>query len=74
MHELGKALIGLGLLIALVGAALLLAGRMGLPLGRLPGDLAYKGKHVSVYFPLATCILISIVLSLIFYLLSRFHR
>jgi len=74
MHELGKALIGLGLLIALVGAAILLAGRMGLPLGRLPGDLAYKGKHVSVYFPLATCILISIVLSLIFYLLSRFHR
>lgn len=74
MHELGKALIGLGLLLALIGACLLLAGRMGLPLGRLPGDIAYKGKHVSIYFPLATCILISIVLSLILYLLSRFHR
>lgn len=74
MNELGKALLGLGLLIALIGAVLLFAGRIGLPLGRLPGDIAYKGKHVSVYFPLVTCILISIVLSLILYLLSRFHR
>jgi len=74
MNQLGKALLGLGLLIALIGAALLAAGRIGLPLGRLPGDIAYKGKHVSFYFPLATCILLSILLSLILYLLSRFHR
>jgi hypothetical protein len=74
MTELGKALLGLGLLIALIGAALLLAGRMGLPLGRLPGDFAYKGKHVSVFIPLGTSILISIVLSALLYLLSRFRR
>jgi len=74
MNQLGKALLGLGLLIALIGATLLAAGRIGLPLGRLPGDIAYKGKHVSFYFPLATCILLSILLSLILYLLSRFHR
>jgi hypothetical protein len=74
MSELGKALLGLGLLIALIGAILLFAGRTGLPLGRLPGDVAYKGKHVSVYFPLGTCILISVVVSVIFYLLSRSHR
>jgi hypothetical protein len=74
MSEIGKALIGLGLLIAVLGAVLLLAGRFDLPFGRLPGDIAYKGKNVSVYFPLGTCILISVVLSVILYLLSRFRH
>ena len=74
MSELGKALIGVGILIVLIGVALLIAGRVGLPLGRLPGDFAYKGKNVSFYFPLGTCILISVVLSVILYLLSRFRR
>jgi hypothetical protein len=74
MGDVGKALLGLGLLIALIGAVLPLAGRFGLPLGRMPGDFAYRGKHVSVYFPLGTSILISIVLSVILYLLSRFGR
>ena len=74
MSELGKALLGLGTLLVLIGAALLLAGRFGIPLGRLPGDIAYKGKNVSVFFPLGTSILISIVLSILFYLFSRLHR
>lgn len=74
MMELGKALLGIGLAIALAGAALWFAGRMGWPVGRLPGDIAYKGKHVTVFFPLGTCILISVLLSLLLYLLSRFHR
>ncbi len=74
MNELGKTLLGLGLLIALLGAVLLLAGRAGLPLGRLPGDIAYKGKNFSFYFPLGTCILLSILLSAILYLISRFRR
>lgn len=74
MTEWGKALLAIGLAIAVLGAALLVAGRMGLPLGRLPGDFAYRGKHVSVFFPLGTCLLISIVLSVLLYLLSRFHR
>jgi len=74
MVELGKALLGLGLLLALVGAILLVAAKIGLPLGRLPGDISYKGKSVSVYFPLGTSILISVVLTVIFYLASRFRR
>jgi Protein of unknown function (DUF2905) len=74
MFELGKALLALGLLIVLIGALLMLAARFGLPLGRLPGDFAYRGKHVSVFIPIGTCILISVVLSAIFYLISRFHR
>jgi len=74
MHELGKMLLGFGLLLAVIGAAILLASRFGLPLGRLPGDISYKGKNVSFYFPSGTSILISIVLSAILYLLSRFRR
>ena len=74
MNELGKTLLGLGLLIAIVGVLLLLAGLIGLPLGRLPGDIAYKGKHVFVFFPLGTCILISFVLFVLFWLFSLFHR
>lgn len=74
MAELGKALLGIGLVIAAVGALLLLAGRLGLPLGRLPGDMAWRGKHVSVFFPLGTSILISVLLSLLLYVLSRFRR
>ena len=74
MTELGKALLGLGALIALIGALLLLAGRFGLPLGRLPGDFAFRGRNASVFIPIGTSILISLVLSAIFYLISRFHR
>ncbi len=74
MVDLGKALVGVGLLLALAGALLVLAGRVGLPLGRLPGDLAFRGKHVSVFLPLGTSLLISVVLSVVFYLLARFHR
>jgi hypothetical protein len=74
MNELGKMLLGAGLAIALMGAMILLAARTGLPLGRLPGDFLYKGKNVSLYFPLGTCIVISIVLSAILYLGSRFRR
>jgi hypothetical protein len=74
MADFGKMLLGLGLLLAVIGAALLIAARFGLPLGRLPGDLSYRGKNVSVFFPLGSSILISVVLSILFYLISRFRR
>jgi hypothetical protein len=74
MNQLGKALLGLGAILVLIGALVLLVGRLGLPLGRLPGDFAYRGKRVSVFFPLGTSLLLSIVLSALFYLLSRFRR
>ena len=73
MNQLGKLILGLGLALVVIGGALMLAGRMGLPLGRLPGDIVYRGKHTTVYFPLATCIVISVVLTLIFYVISRFR-
>lgn len=74
MNDLGRLLIGLGLLLLIAGGLLLLLGRTGVPLGRLPGDISYRGKNVSVYFPLGTSILLSVLLSLVFYLLSRFRR
>lgn len=74
MSELGKGLVGIGILLVVIGALLLLAGRMGLPLGRLPGDVSYRGRNFSVYFPLGTCIVLSVLLSLAFYLISRFHK
>jgi hypothetical protein len=74
MSELGEALLGIGLLLVLIGAVLMLAGRIGIPLGRLPGDIAYRGRHASVFIPLGTCLLISILLSALLYLVSWFRR
>lgn len=74
MTDLGKLLLVVGGVIFLVGAALLLAGRFNLPLGRLPGDIVYRGKNSVFYFPIVTCIVISVVLSLIFWLLGRGNR
>jgi DUF2905 family protein len=74
MNDLGRLLIGVGLVLVVAGGLLLLLGRTGIPLGRLPGDISYRGKNLSVYFPLGTSILLSVVLSLVFYLISRFRR
>jgi Protein of unknown function (DUF2905) len=74
MNDLGRLLVGLGLVLLVAGGLLLLLGRTGLPLGRLPGDISYRGKNLNVYFPLGTSILLSVVLSLVFYVISRFRR
>ena len=74
MNDLGRLLVGLGLVLLVAGGLLLLLGRTGLPLGRLPGDISYRGKNLNVYFPLGTAILLSVVLSLVFYFISRFRR
>ena len=74
MADLGKLLLFLGGIIILIGAALLIAGRFHLPLGRLPGDFVIRGKNSVFYFPLATSIILSIVLSLIVWLFNRGAR
>ena len=74
MNTLGKLLIGAGGLLILIGVIVLLAGRANVPLGRLPGDISYQGKHTAVFFPITTCIILSIVLSLVLWLLNRFLR
>lgn len=74
MAELGKLLLILGGIIVVVGLVLIFAARFNLPIGRLPGDFVYRGKNTTFYFPLATSILLSIILSLIFWLFSRGGR
>jgi hypothetical protein len=63
-----------GLVLAAIGIVLVLVGRANLPIGRLPGDIVYRGKNTTFYFPLVTSILLSAVLSLIFYVIGRFRH
>jgi hypothetical protein len=70
MSGLGKMLIVFGVILAVVGVVLLLAPKIPW-LGKLPGDFTYRGERFTFYFPLATCILLSVILSLILYLFRR---
>jgi hypothetical protein len=72
--DLGKLLVVVGGLVVLAGVVVMLAGKSGLPLGKLPGDIVYRGKNTTVYFPLATSVLVSLVLSVVLYLVSRWRR
>jgi len=72
--ELGKLLVFVGALLVVAGFVGMLLGRMNFPLGRLPGDFLYRGKNTTVYFPLATSVVVSVVLSILLYLLSRGRR
>jgi hypothetical protein len=78
--DLGKLLIGLGLVVAVVGAVLLVADRnAGVSslfgwMGKLPGDISIRRENFSFFFPLATSVVLSILLSLVFYLVSWIFR
>ena len=72
--ELGKLLIILGAALVVAGIVVLVLGRMNLPLGRLPGDFLYRGKNTTVYFPLATSVVVSVVLTILLYVVSRWRK
>jgi hypothetical protein len=72
--DLGKLLIFLGALIVVIGFVFILLGRTNLPIGRLPGDILYRGKNTTFYFPLATSIILSVVLSVVLYVIGQFRR
>src|SRR5690242_6845412 len=77
IRELGRMMVFAGVALAAVGALLWFAGRHGglpLRLGRLPGDIAVQGKHGSFYFPVVTCILLSVALTLILWLVQWLKR
>ena len=74
MPDLGRALIVVGLVLVVAGLMLVAASRLGgfpIPLGRLPGDIAIKRDGFSFYFPITTSIVVSIVISVVLYLLRR---
>jgi Protein of unknown function (DUF2905) len=74
MAEMGRLLVIFGVALVVIGGIVMLLGRTGLPLGRLPGDILYRGKNTTFYFPLATSIVLSVVLSAILFLISRLKR
>jgi Protein of unknown function (DUF2905) len=74
MTDFGKLLIVLGIVLVIAGVFLIVVGRAHLPLGRLPGDIVYRGKNTTFYFPLGTSILLSVILTLVLYVVNRWRR
>jgi len=73
-RELGRGLLALGGLLVLLGAFFYFGGKLPFRMGRLPGDIVHEGEHGTFYFPIVTCLLLSVGLSLILWLISRFRR
>jgi Protein of unknown function (DUF2905) len=71
MAPIGRMLITLGLVLVAFGVLLTFAGRLPFRLGRLPGDIVIQGKHSTFYFPLVTCLILSVLFSLVMWLLRR---
>jgi hypothetical protein len=74
LRELGKVLLVLGIALACSGAFLFFGGRLPLRLGRLPGDIVYQGRNSTFYFPVVTCVIMSLVLTLVVWIVNLFRR
>lgn len=74
MSDLGRMLIGFGLLLVTIGVIVLIFSRWNVPLGRLPGDFSWKGRGWAVSFPLTSSLLISVLLTVLFWIISHFRR
>ncbi len=74
MGDLGRMLVIIGGLVLVLGLVLMLAGKMNLPIGRLPGDIVVRGKNTTFYFPLMTSIMLSVILSLVLWVVNRMRR
>ncbi len=73
-RELGRALLLLGGFLVLIGALFYFGGKLPFRLGKLPGDIVYRGEHTSFYFPIVTCLLLSAAVSLLFWLFGHFRK
>ena len=73
-RELGRSLVFFGGLIVLIGVFLYFGNKLPFRLGRLPGDIVHRGEHTTFYFPIVTCLLLSVALSLLFWIVSHFRR
>ena len=74
LRELGRTLLVFGVLLVLIGALLYFGGKLPLRLGRLPGDIIYRGEHSTFYFPIVTCLILSLGLSVLFWLFGQFRK
>ena len=68
---MGRLLILVGLALVALGVLVIALNRFNIPLGRLPGDVVWRGKNSTVYFPWVTCLVISILLTVLFWLFNR---
>lgn len=68
---MGRTLVIIGAVIMGIGLLVMAAQKLDLPLGRLPGDFTWRGKNTTIYFPLATSVLASVVLTLLMWLFNR---
>jgi Protein of unknown function (DUF2905) len=74
LRELGRTLLILGGIFAVLGAVLLLGGKLPSRLGKLPGDIVHRGEHTTFYFPIVTCLVLSAAISFLLWLFSHFRR
>jgi hypothetical protein len=72
LSSLGKGIVALGVILIVVGGALWLLAKVGVPLGRLPGDIRIEGERVSCYVPIVTMIILSVVLTIVLNVIVRF--
>jgi hypothetical protein len=73
-QQLGRTLLILGVVLIAVGALLYFGGKLPFRLGRLPGDIVHRGQRGTLYFPLVSCIVISVLLTFILWIINQFRR
>jgi len=71
MIQIGKIVIFAGIVLIIIGSVLLLFDKVGIPFGRLPGDIVYRKGNTTVYFPIVTSLLVSILLTILFWLFRK---
>jgi len=74
LRELGKLILFLGVFLVAVGAVLVLGAKLPLRLGRLPGDIVYQSRNTTFYFTIVTCLVLSVALTLLLWLVSLLRR
>lgn len=74
LQSIGRFLVVAGAILLVTGVLAIAAGRLGLPIGRLPGDFSFKGKHVTVFAPIGTMLVLSLVLTFIVNVLTRWFK
>ena len=73
-QQLGRLLLSVGAMLMLIGAIFYIGPKLPLRLGRLPGDIVHRGEHGTFYFPLVSCLVISVAISLILWLINHLRR
>jgi hypothetical protein len=74
LRELGRVLLVVGVVLVGAGALLVFGAKLPFRLGRLPGDIVYQGRNTSFYFPILTCLVVSLALTLLFWIVNLFRR